>query len=203
MKKTAFTLALALLGLALPATAQSIITREKMTRAVMNKKGEIEVTASANSSANDFDFLTGKWTMDNRKLKSRLTKCTEWDTFVSTSENLGRILEGVGNLDFYRATFDGKPYEGLTVRVFNPNTRLWSLFWVASDVGIMDPPVVGSFDGPIGLFYCKDIYRGTPVIVVFKWDKTDPENPVWSQAFSTDNGVTWEWNATNTSHRIK
>jgi hypothetical protein len=185
------------------AQAQSIITHEKMTNTVLNKDGELVVTASKTSSARDFDFLAGKWTMDNKKLKSRLTNNTEWMEFTSTSENLGSVLNGIGNIDFYRATFDGKPFEGLTVRLFNPQTRLWSLYWVASDVGIMDPPVVGSFEGSVGLFYCKDVYKGTPVLVVFKWDKTDPENPVWSQAFSADNGKSWEWNYSNVSHRVK
>jgi hypothetical protein len=67
----------------------------------------------------------------------------------------------------------------------------------------MDPPVVGSFEGSVGRFYCHDLWEGKRVIVVFKWDKTDPENPVWSQAFSADDGKTWEWNYTNTSHRAK
>jgi hypothetical protein len=67
----------------------------------------------------------------------------------------------------------------------------------------MDPPVVGSFEDNIGMFYCKDIFQGKPVLVLFKWDKTDKDNPVWSQAFSPDNGRTWEWNFTNLSHRIK
>jgi len=44
---------------------------------------------------------------------------------------------------------------------------------------------------------------GRPVIIVFKWDKRDPEHPRWSQAFSDDNGKTWEWNYTNTSYRAK
>lgn len=183
--------------------AQSLITHEKMTNAVLDAKGELVITPSKTSSATDFDFLHGNWKMDNKKLKSRLTKSTEWLEFESTSENLGSILNGIGNMDFYRTTFDGKPFEGLTVRLFDPKTRLWSLYWVASDVGVMDPPVVGSFEGSVGLFYCKDVYKGTPVIVVFRWDKTDPNNPVWSQAFSADNGKSWEWNYSNVSHRVK
>jgi hypothetical protein len=185
------------------AKAQPIITHEKMTNAVLDKNGELLITPSKTSSPRDFDFLTGNWTMENKKLKSRLTNNAEWMEFISTSENLGTILNGIGNMDFYRATFDGKPFEGLTVRLFNPQTKLWSLYWVASDVGVMDPPVVGSFEGNVGLFYCKDVYKGTPVLVVFRWDKTDPENPVWSQAFSADNGKSWEWNYSNVSHRVK
>ena len=141
--------------------------------------------------------------MDNKRLKTRLKNSNEWVEFVSKDENYGVMLNGIGNMDIYKATFDGKPFEGLTIRLFNPETKLWSLYWVPSTTGVMDPPVVGSFEGNIGIFYCKDVYEGTPVLVMFKWDKTDKDNPVWSQAFSPDNGMTWEWNWTNTSHRIK
>jgi hypothetical protein len=174
-----------------------------LTNAAVTPSGKLEIFASKTSSQRDFDFLTGKWTMDNKRLKTRLKNSNEWEEFVSKDENYGMMLNGIGNMDIYKATFDGKPFEGLTIRLFNPETRLWSLYWVPSTTGVMDPPVVGSFDGNIGIFYCKDVYQGTPVLVMFKWDKTDKDNPVWSQAFSPDNGVTWEWNWTNTSHRIK
>ena len=174
-----------------------------LTNAKLTPTGELVIVASKTSSQHDFDFLAGKWTMHNKKLKTRLNHCTEWIEFESSDVNSGAILNGIGNTDIYHASFDGKPYEGLTVRIFNPKTRLWSLYWVASDVGVMDPPVVGSFDGNVGLFYTKDVFQGKPILMMFRWDKTDPDNPVWSQAFSTDNGLTWEWNFTNVSHRIK
>lgn len=165
--------------------------------------GDLKITPSKNSSSHDFDYLVGKWTMRNKKLKVRLRNSHEWTEFESTDEN-HNILNGVGNTDIFKTTgADGKPYEGLTVRLFNPKTRLWSLYWAASDKGTMDPPVVGSFEGSIGKFYGRDVYEGKPILFVFVWDKTDTDNPVWSQAFSTDNGKTWEWNFTNISHRVK
>jgi len=131
-----------------------------------------------------------------------LNNSNEWTEFQSSDEN-HNILDGIGNMDIYKTSFDGKPFEGLTLRLFNPKTKLWSLYWVASNTGVMDPPVVGSFEGNIGRFYAKDVFQGKPILMVFVWDKTDKDNPVWSQAFSPDNGVTWEWNWTNVSHRIK
>lgn len=183
--------------------AQPVFPKAAMVNAKITATGELEITASKTSSQHDFDFLTGKWTMHNQRLKSRFTNSTEWEEFESSDENYGSILNGVGNMDIYKATFNGKPFEGLTLRLFNPATRLWSLYWVPSNTGVMDPPVVGSFEGNIGTFYCKDVYNGKPVLVMFRWDKTDKDNPVWSQAFSPDNGVTWEWNWTNVSRRIK
>ena len=171
--------------------------------AKISPDGNLEIYASKTSSLHDFEFLTGKWTMEHQRLKKRLVGSTEWESFQSEDENFGTMLNGLGNTDIYRATLDGKPFEGFTLRLFNPETKLWSLYWAPSTTGVLDPPVVGSFEGNIGHFYCTDLYEGKRVIVMFRWDKTDKEHPVWSQAFSTDNGATWEWNWTNTSYRIK
>ena len=189
----------------IPLEAQ--ISREfKMVNAAVRADGELTITPSSTSSQHDFDFLAGKWTMDNKRLKRRLDNCNEWIEYKSTDENFGVLLNGLANLDIYKTNFNqvnDKPYEGLTLRLFNPETKLWSLYWVDSNLGVLDPPVVGSFEGTVGTFYCKDIFQGKPILVMFKWDKTDPENPVWSQAFSPDNGKTWEMNMTNVSHRVK
>ena len=82
----------------------------------------------------------------------------------------------------------------MTLRLFNPQTKLWSIYWADSAVVTLDKPVVGSFDAGIGRFFTRDVWEKTPIIMQFEWDKTDPEAPVWSQAFSADEGKTWEWN---------
>ncbi len=156
-------------------------------------KGELIITASPNSSKHDFDFYEGKWKLHNRKLKSRLDNCSEWIEFESTQE-MYRVLNGIGNIDNYLATFDGVPFEGMSIRLFNPNTRLWSIYWADSNEGKLDPPVLGSFDNSIAHFFTKDVFKEQEIVVVFRWDVRDKEKPVWSQAFSEDKGKTWEWN---------
>jgi len=160
-------------------------------------KGELKIAASAGSSQNDFDFLVGKWKMYQRRLNRRLENCKDWTEFESTDEN-SKILTGLGDIDTYKTTempgMAGVPFEGFTLRLFNPKTRLWSLYWVANNRGILDPPQIGSFENNVGHFFAKDTYKGKNVIVVFRWDIRDKDKPVWSQAYSADNGKTWEWN---------
>ncbi len=163
-------------------------------------KGELILHASATSAPTDFDFLIGKWKLKHEKLRSRLDNSKEWDEFETEVEDF-RILEGIGNMDVGRAIIDGKAWEGRTIRLFNPKTKLWSLYWVASDTGVMDPPVVGSFENGIGHFFTKDTFKGKPIIMMFRWDARDKNHPIWSQAFSPDNGRTWEWNWYNVSIR--
>jgi hypothetical protein len=98
---------------------------------------------------------------------------------------------------------EGKPFEGFTLRLFNPKTKLWSLYWVPSTTGVLDPPVVGSFENNIGHFFGKDTHNGKKIIFMFRWDARDKEKPVWGQAFTADNGETWEWNWFNVLERMK
>ena len=158
-----------------------------------DNNGELMITASTTSSKNDFDFYQGIWKLRNRKLKSRLTNCKEWTEFESTQE-MYKVLNGIGNVDNFLATFDGKPFEGMTVRLFNPKTKLWSFYWADSNEGKFDPPVVGSFENNVGHFFTKDVLNNKKILVVFRWDARDKENPIWSQAFSDNNEKTWEWN---------
>jgi hypothetical protein len=164
-------------------------------------KGDLVIKASPTSSAEDFNYLIGNWKLKNRKLKSRLTNSTEWIEFESKVE-MHQILGGNGNIDKYTDTASGKPYEGVALRLFNTKTKLWSIYWADNNSGTLDPPVVGSFENKIGHFFCKDTFNGKNIIVVFRWDVRNPNLPVWSQAFSADNGKTWEWNSINVSERI-
>jgi hypothetical protein len=168
--------------------------------------GGLKIAASRTSSQGDFNFLVGKWKMHNRRLNKRLEDCKEWTEFDSYDEN-SKILSGTADMDTYSTTEmpgqEGKLFEGLTLRLFNPRTKLWSLYWVASNVGVLDPPVVGSFENGVGHFFAKDTFKGKPIIMMFRWDARNKDRPVWSQAFSPDNGKTWEWNWYNVSERIK
>lgn len=181
----------------------TIDTTLPIPEAHFDDDGELVITASEDSSKHDFDFLSGKWTMYHKKLAERFVGSTEWVDLQSTDVNYGPILDGIGNTDLYVADFDGRPFEGFTLRLFNPETRLWSLFWVDSESAVLDPPVVGSFDGDIGHFFGEDTVDGRDVLVVFRWDFRDKARPVWSQAFSLDRGKTWEWNWINVMYRVE
>ena len=168
-----------------------------MPTVAFDAKGELKIAASASSSQNDFVFLVGKWIMHNRRLNRRLENCKDWTEFESTDEN-SKILSGIGDIDTYKTNempgMAGTPFAGFTLRIFNPQTRLWSLYWVANNRGVLAPPQVGSFENNVGHFFAKDTYKGKNVIVVFRWDARDKNRPIWSQASSADNGKTWEWN---------
>lgn len=166
-------------------------TMEQSTTAAA--KG-LNIQPSATSSQNDFDFLEGKWKVHNRKLKARLNNSDEWAEFESEL-HMRKTLAGTGNVENYYAVFDSKPFEGMAIRLFNPKTKLWTIYWVDSNGATMDEhPVTGSFEKGLGKFYAKDVFNEKEIVVLYQWDTANPDHPKWSQAFSTDNGKTWEWN---------
>jgi hypothetical protein len=78
--------------------------------------GKLAITASESSSKHDFDFLAGGWKIRNRKLKEPLTGREELDEFDAT-QICRQVLQGFGDFDIFSTEFDGKPFEGFTLRL--------------------------------------------------------------------------------------
>jgi hypothetical protein len=149
----------------------------------------------------DFDFLTGTWRVQNRKLRSRLTGCDEWDefesTFVARTHFNGGISIDEGAVPFPSA------YRGMTFRVYDVEAREWALHWFDSRSLTMDEtPVRGRFGDGVGEFVAEDTHEGIPILCRFRWTVLSDESATWEQAFSTDDGKNWETNWTNRQTRI-
>ncbi len=148
------------------------------------------------SSASDFDFLIGDWSVSHRRLKERLAGSTEWAEFSGTT-SCRKILGETGNGDQNFLELPGDPYYAMTVRTFDPGSGEWSIWWFDGRYpASLDPPVKGRFVDGIGTFFANDIFKGLPIAIRFHWDASDPKAPRWEQAFSGDNGTSWEVNWT-------
>jgi hypothetical protein len=147
-----------------------------------------------------FDFEYGKWKMPNERLLERLVGSHQWEHFYTY--DVGTPLpDCVGDIDIMR-TDHWPHFVGVTIRTYDAKTGLWRIYWVdnRSSKGEIQPPVVGRFNGNVGLFYGKDTYNGIPVLVRFTWTlnpRGSKAVATWSQAFSTDGGRTWEVNWRN------
>lgn len=149
---------------------------------------------SESGSPDDFDFFIGDWDVSHRRLKSRLTGCTEWEDFAGRSV-AQKILGGAGNIDDNLLYLPSGPYRAATIRAFDAQQGTWSIWWLDSrNPGAIDVPVVGRFEGGVGTFLANEVIGGQPVVVRFIWTKSDQDQPRWEQAFSPDGGQTWETN---------
>lgn len=159
----------------------------------------------ANDGRHDFDFFYGRWVQKNRKRANLLVRDdASWIEFESRTEVMP-ILGGLGNVDTYKAPrFPGRPgFEGFSLRLFDPGTGLWRIWWASSiGHGQLDPPVVGRFRNGIGVFECDDVVQGVQVKVRFTWKAITERSATWEQAFSLDGGESWDTNWITQSTRL-
>jgi hypothetical protein len=143
-----------------------------------------------------FEFIYGSWNVHNCKLRNVADPaCEEWVQFDAASE-VSPILQGIGHIDRMDVPHpsDGDPFEGFTLRLYDPSSETWSIWWSSTrSPGHLDPPVVGKFVGGCGTFECDDVIGEHSVKVRFEW-RADGEAPTWRQSFSYDEGATWKLN---------
>jgi hypothetical protein len=149
-------------------------------------------TLGRTGGAHDFDYFEGAWTTTQRRLKTRGVGSTEWEEFPATL-CMALHLEGIATVD--EIWFPTKKWAGLTLRAFDLEKRQWSVYWISSERGKLESPVLGGFAGPRGEFYGEDQDDGRPVKVRYTWQKVDNDHAHWEQAFSYDNR-SWETNWT-------
>lgn len=142
----------------------------------------------------DFEFIYGSWNIHNRKLKDTTDpSCDEWIEFPATAE-VRSVLGGFGHVDEMSAPEAPVPFEGFTLRLFDPAEEVWRIWWSSSTApGALDVPVEGKFVDRHGVFECTDVIGGRPARVRFEW-VADLQRPVWRQSFSFDEGETFTLN---------
>ncbi|WP_152363974.1 hypothetical protein [Microlunatus speluncae] len=153
----------------------------------------------------DFDFIAGSWAVHSRRVIDALDpECDEWVEFDGTCD-ARLILDGLGNSDsfFVPALPDGRSLEGFTVRLFEPETALWRIWWASTTrPGVLDEPVVGRFVDGVGTFECPDVVNGVSLLVRYRWSDITADSARWQQFFSFDDGVRWHLNWTMDNTRI-
>ena len=150
----------------------------------------------------DFDFYVGTWKVRNRRLRERLQGSSSWEEFEGRSV-ARTILGGLGNFDEITMERESGRLHGITVRLFDPQTRQWSLYWSDSATGVMFPPMIGEFKDGRGEFYDQERFEGKAIFSRFIWSEVTPNSCRWEQAFSADGGRTWETNWIMESERIE
>lgn len=153
----------------------------------------MRTTGQINDGREDFDFFHGRWTVRHRLLKARLAGCADWIVFDGTTVTQP-ILSGLGNMDDNWLDRPGAPYAAATLRKFDPQARLWSIWWFDARHAGIEPPVLGRFENGVGTFFCEDVFEDRPIKVRFLWSAITPTTCEWRQAFSEDEGATWETN---------
>ena len=158
----------------------------------MEKTMSEQTRAEIASQVNAFAFQTGNWTVCHRKRRRRLANDPVWLEFDGTCRAL-ELIGGVANVDDHWMNDPAGAYGAATVRRLETDGR-WSIWWMDSRRSGLDAPMSGRFEKGAGTFFGKDVFEGRPIEVRFIWSEITPSTCKWEQAFSLDDGASWETN---------
>jgi hypothetical protein len=156
--------------------------------------------AAQRDGQHDFDFELGTWKIHLKRLVHPLTGLNTWVEFDGTSVTR-KVWDGSAQLEEFETDAtpekgnNGGHIEGLTLRLYNPTSRQWSLYWGTSKSGALAlPATVGEFKDGRGEFYDQEPFNGRMIFVRFVWSGITPNSAHFEQSFSDDGGKSWEVN---------
>lgn len=150
----------------------------------------------------DFDFEIGTWKTQLKRLLHPLSGSSEWAQYEGVT-TVRKVWDGRANLVELTADGPAGHFEGLNLRLYNPQSRQWSLNFASSKGGTLGQPTVGGFVDGRGEFYDQEEFGGRMVFVRFVITPIDADTIRFEQAFSDDGGKTWELNWVATDTRMK
>jgi len=147
----------------------------------------------------DFDFEIGAWKTHLKRLLHPLTGSKEWGEYDGTTV-VRKVWGGRANLVELEVHGATGTFEGLNLRLYNPQAHQWSLNFARNDIGVLSQPTIGEFKNGRGEFFDQEVVNGRAIFVRFVISVVGPDLCRFEQAFSDDGGKTWEinWIATDT-----
>jgi hypothetical protein len=156
-------------------------------------------SAAPRDGSRDFDFEIGDWTTHLKRLRQPLSGSAEWVEYEGTSI-VRSLMDGRANLVELKVEGTAGRIEGMSLRLYEPQARQWTLNFVNIADGHLTAPTIGGFHDGRGEFYAQDSWNGRAILVRFVISAITPNSCRFEQAFSSDGGRTWEvnWIATDT-----
>ena len=155
--------------------------------------------SAAPDGGRDFDFEIGAWTTHLSRLLHPLTGSTSWVEYQGTT-TVRKVLKGRANLVELNVDGPAGHIEGLSLRLYNPQSHQWSLNFANGNSGTLSQPTIGEFKNGRGEFFDQETLNGRAILVRFVISDITLNSCRFEQAFSDDGGKTWEvnWIATDT-----
>jgi hypothetical protein len=141
----------------------------------------------------DFDFEIGTWKTHLKRLTHPLTGSKTWVELDGTSL-IRKVWGGRANLVELDVSGPSGHIVGLSLRLYNPATHTWSLNFANASSGTMGTPTIGRFASGRGEFFDHEDLDGRTILVRNVFSEITQTAYRFEQAFSADEGKTWEVN---------
>ena len=158
-------------------------------------------TLNEQAGQRDFEPLLGRWNYHLKRRLKPLTGSTQWIDLTGNGD-CTPLWGGRAQLDTLNVEGSAGQIVGLTLRLFNPKTREWRLYWANSKDGLIVAPQIGQFTAGHGEFFAQDTLDDKSILVKFDWSGLRSKSPHFEQSFSNDGGKNWEVNWITDQNRV-
>jgi hypothetical protein len=149
----------------------------------------------------DFDFEIGTWKTHLKRLVHPLTGSTTWVECDGTTV-VRKVWGGKANLVELEVDCPQGHFEGMSLRLYDPQSHQWSLNFSNVNDGTLSQSTIGEFKNGRGEFYDKEPLNGRAIFVRFVITDINENTCRFEQSFSDDGGKTWELNWVATDSRV-
>lgn len=158
-------------------------------------------SATAPDGQHDFDWEIGAWTTRVSRLQSPLSGSEAWVELEGTTV-VRKLFDGRANLAELDIAGPSGRIQGISLRLYEPQTRQWNINYASLRSGTLTAPIAGAFKNGRGEFFGRDSLDGRPILVRFVIECATRDVCRFEQAFSADDGKSWELNWIATDSRI-
>jgi hypothetical protein len=153
--------------------------------------------------SHDFDWEVGAWKTHLRVLRQKPDGTAVWVTYEGTSNVIPIWNCRAEMVELDVTGPDGRHLQAINLRLYNPESRQWSLNFANAASGVISVPTIGEFRNGIGTFYDQEPIGGREVLVRNVWSNVTVNSAHFAQAISDDGGKTWTTNWIADDTRVK
>src|SRR2546423_9700076 len=136
----------------------------------------------ARDRQHDFDFAIGTWKTDLKRLVHPLTGSNDWVEYDGTTA-CRKVWNGSANLVELAVEGPAGRIEGLSLRLYNPESHQWSLNFSNIRSGTLSQPTIGEFKNGRGEIFDQETFNGRAVLVRFVISDITEKSVHYEQAF--------------------
>ena len=162
----------------------------------------IASSLSAEDRNHDFDFNIGHWDVEVKRLTNPLSSNSKWTEWKGSGD-VAPVWNGRASVAQFELDGPTGHLQGVGLRLYNQEAKQWTISWANSRDGTIGVPIAGEFKDGRGDFVDVEEFNGRQIFVRNEFSKITPDSCYFEQAFSGDNGRTWEANWLMTFKRRK
>jgi len=150
-----------------------------------------EGSQSVADTSHDFDFNYATWRTHIKAADEAKNGKVSWDPMQGTV-TMRKVWNGRGLLEELRVGSGSNGFQGVTLYLYDPQTRQWSQTYADSSDGVFEPSMTGAFHNGTADLVGPGIQDGKKVLMRDAWSKITPTSHHFQIDYSSDGGKTWQ-----------